>query len=205
MITLYTHEISGHSHRARLLLDILGLEYQIERVDLMAGEHKQPEFLTLNPFGQVPVLVDDEVVLSDSTAILVYLALRYDAQRQWLPRDPLQAARVQRWLSVASNEVVRGPGNARLVKLLGAGHDLEKAQQMAARLYTLLDQTLEQGQWLVGDSPTLADIAIYSYTAVAHEGGVDLAPYPNVLAWLERVRDINGFTEMTIQPREEAA
>jgi len=196
---LYTHDISGHSHRVRLLLNLLGLEHELQTVDLMAGEHKRADFLGLNPFGQVPVLIDGDHVLADSNAILTYLARRYDTGRTWLPDDPVAMARVQRWLSVAAGEVVRGPGNARLVKLLGADHDLEKTHQTARRLYTILDAELDERDWLAAEHPTLADVALYSYTAVAHEGGISLDEYPNVRAWLERVRALDGFVEMTLQ------
>ena len=107
---LYRHELSGHAHRVELFLSLIGREYQLVDVDLVGGEHRQEEFLKLNPFGQVPVLVDGEVTLADSTAILVYLARKYG--EEWLPGDPLGQARVQRWLSVASGEVASGPGAA---------------------------------------------------------------------------------------------
>lgn len=199
MITLYSHTISGHSHRVRLFLNVLGLDHNVEQVDLLAGAHKRPEFLALNPFGQVPVLVDGDLVLSDSNAILIYLATRYDEVRTWWPTDATDAARVQRWLSVAAGELVRGPGNARLVKLLGAPYDLDRTHAMAERLYDVLNSELSRRDWVALDRPSIADVALYSYTAVAHEGGVDLAPYPNVQAWLKRMRGVDGFVEMTLQ------
>ena len=97
---LYHHPISGHAHRARLFLSLLGLDHELIVVDLLQGEHKSPEFLKLNPFGQIPVLDDDGTVVSDSNAILVYLAKKY-GRSDWLPEDPSGAAAVQRWLSVA--------------------------------------------------------------------------------------------------------
>src|SRR5439155_15536458 len=100
-ILLHRYALSGHAHRAELLLSLLGLPFEKIEVDLARGEQKTPQFLALNPFGQVPVIEDGEVVVADSNAILTYLALRYDPSGRWLPRDPLGAAKVQRWLSVA--------------------------------------------------------------------------------------------------------
>lgn len=92
--------LSGHCHRVELFLSLLGLPYQLIEMDLRARAHKAPEFVARNPFGQVPVIEDGEVTLADSNAILVYLEARY-APGQWLPREPIAAAQVQRWLSAA--------------------------------------------------------------------------------------------------------
>src|SRR3978361_1666409 len=119
-ITLYGARRSGHSHRAELMLNLLNLPYEFRQVDLSGGAQKQPTFLRLNPFGTVPVIKDGDVVVADSVAILVYLALKYDPSRTWLPTDPLKAAQVQRWLSVAQGDVFNGPCKARLVQLFGA-------------------------------------------------------------------------------------
>ena len=112
---LYRHPLSGHSHRAELLLSLLQLDHELVDVDLVNGEHKQPPFLALNRFGQVPVLEDGDTVLADSNAILVYLATRYDSSGKWLPREPDQAAGVQRFMSVAAGPLAYGPAAARLV------------------------------------------------------------------------------------------
>ena len=124
---IYGHDLSGHTHRARLTASILGLDAEFVPVDLLAGAHKQPEFLALNPFGQVPVLVDGDVTLYDSNAIAVYLATRYDAGRTLFPADAVAAAEVQIWLSRAANELANGPAAARLVTVFGAGFDHAQA------------------------------------------------------------------------------
>jgi len=118
-LKLYDYPLSGHAHRLRLFLSLLGLEYERVTVDMAKGEHKAPEYLKLNPLGQVPTLVDGEVVVTDSTAGLVYLAKKYGGE-QWLPGDPAGAARVQRWLSSASGELWRGPSTARAIAAVGA-------------------------------------------------------------------------------------
>lgn len=201
-LRLYRFPLSGHSHRVELFLSLLGLRFEAVDVDLAAGAQKQPDFLQKNPFGQVPVLEDGETVLADSNAILVYLASRYDPAATWLPRDPVGAAEVQRWLSVAAGELASGPAAARLVTVFGAKLDHDRAKAVAERLYAVLDRHLAQRRFLVGETPTIADIALYSYTAHADEGGVSLEPYAGVRAWLARVERLPGFTPM---PRARAA
>ena len=192
-IRLYRHVLSGHSHRVELFLSLLGLPVEIIDVDLASGANRTPEFLARSPFGQVPVIEDGEVTLTDSNGILVYLASRYDGTGHWLPRDPVAAAQVQRWLSVAAGFLAYGPAAARLVTVFGAKLDQDGAKKVAARLYKVLEAHLAGGRFLTGAQPTIADIALYTYTAVAPEGGVSLAPYPNIQAWLDRVEALPGF------------
>ena len=198
MITLYGHEISGNSYKARLLLSLLNLEYEWVRVDLMKGEHKSPEYLAKNPFGQVPFLVDGEIQLADAQAILVYLALQYGGEK-WLPLDALSLAQIIRWLSTAAGEVRQGPENARLYYLFGSGTNIniERATQKSGFILTQLDQHLSTRIWLEFDHPTIADVAIYPYIALAQDGKIDLDAYPNVLSWIERVKQLPGYIPMT--------
>ena len=198
MITLYGHEISGNSYKARLLLSLLNLEYEWVRVDLMKGEHKSPEYLAKNPFGQVPFLVDGEVQLADAQAILVYLARQYGGEK-WLPLDALSLAQIIRWLSTAAGEVRQGPENARLYYLFGAGTkiNIERATQKSEFILTQLDQHLSDRTWLEFDHPTIADVAIYPYIALARDGKIDLDAYPHVLSWIERVKQLPGYIPMT--------
>lgn len=199
-IRLYRHPLSGHAHRVELFLSLLRLPFERIDVDLLSGAHKRPEFLAKNPFGQVPVIEDGDVTLADSNAILVYLATRYDASGRWLPRDPVGAARVQQWLSVAAGQLAYGPSVARRVVLLGAKLDHERAKAITVELFKLLDAHLATRRFLAADEPTLADVAIYSYTALAPEGGVPLDPYEHVRAWLARVESLPGFVPMTRTP-----
>ena len=191
---LYRHELSGHAHRVETFLSILGKDYELVNVDLMAGEQRKEAFLKLNPFGQVPVLVDGEVTLSDSTAILVYLARKYD--QEWLPTDALGQAKVQRWLSVASGEVAAGPGAARLVKLFGAPLDHEAVVTKAHKLLGLIESHLSANKFLAADNPTIADLAVYTYVAHAPEGGVSLQDYPKVRAWISQIEALPNFVAM---------
>lgn len=192
---LYRTPLSGHCHRVQLFLSLIGVTHELVEVDLRRDAHQQPEFLRLNPFGQVPVLDDEGIIVCDSNAILVYLAKKFE-RRDWLPEEALAAARVQRWLSVAAGELMYGPGAARLITLVKAPY---RAEEVIARAHLLLgrmEQALAQGEWLAADQPTLADVALYSYTARAPEGNVDLAPYAKVNAWLRRVEALPGFVPL---------
>lgn len=194
-IKLYRHPLSGHSHRVQLLLALLGLRAELIDVDLLKGAHKQPEFLKLNAFGQVPVLQDGGIVLADSNAILVYLARQYGGAH-WLPSDPVAAAAVQRWLSVAAGPLVFGPATARLVTVFGAKHNAEDVIARAHALLTVLNAELAGREFLVGERVTIADIALYTYIAHAPEGNVALGDYAHVRAWLARIEQLPGFVPM---------
>ena len=194
-IKLCRHPLSGHAHRVQLLLSLLKLPVELVHVDLANGAQKAPAFLALNAFGQVPVLDDGGVVLADSNAILVYLASKYD-DGAWLPRDPVGAAAVQRWLSVAAGELASGPATARLITVFNAPYD---AAAVIARSHVLLEHMnaeLAMRSYLVGAAPTIADVATYAYIAHAPEGNVTLAPYANVRAWLARIEALPGFVPM---------
>ncbi|AZD57980.1 Glutathione S-transferase [Pseudomonas chlororaphis subsp. aurantiaca] len=194
-IKLYNFPRSGHAHRVELMLSLLGLPVELVFVDLAKGEHKQAEFLALNSFGQVPVIDDQGVVLADSNAILVYLAQKY-GQGRWLPSDPVGAARVQRWLSVAAGPIAFGPAVARLITVFGAQRNAEEAIARSHALLEVVEQELTASPYLAGSEPTIADIAGYSYIAHAPEGNVSLADYPQVRAWLARIEALPGFVGM---------
>lgn len=200
-IKLYRTLISGHAHRVELFLSLLGLPFELVDVDLAAGAHKQPDFLALNAFGQVPVIRDGDVTLADSNAILVYLARRYAADAaQWLPADPLAAAHVQRWLSVAAGPLAIGPAAARVIQLFKLAVNSQDAIARAHALFKVMEQQLGQSAFLAGSTPTLADVANYSYVARAPEGNVSLDAYPKVRAWLARVEALPHFLPMVKTP-----
>jgi glutathione S-transferase len=195
VIKLYRHTLSGHSHRVELMLALLKLPTEPVFIDLAKGAHKQPEFLAINPFGQVPVIDDGGTILSDSNAILVYLAKKY-GDGSWLPDDPLAAAHIQRWLSVAAGEIASGPAAARLITVFGAALNADNVIARAHALLKVMDKELAQTAFLAGDKPTVADVSCYTYIAHAPEGNVSLEVYPNVRAWLERVQALPGFVPM---------
>lgn len=194
-IKLYHFPLSGHAHRVQLMLSLLELPVEVNFVDLAKGAHKQADFLAINPFGQVPVIDDNGVVLADSNAILVYLANKYGEGR-WLPTDPVGAARVQRWLSVAAGPLHAGPATARLITVFGASHNAEEVIARSHNLLKVIDQELSTSAYLVGATPTIADIAGYSYIAHAPEGNVSLQDYAHVRAWLARIEALPGFVGM---------
>ena len=196
---LYSHPLSGHSHRAHLFLSLIGTDAEVVQVDLAAREHKSAKFLALNPFGQLPVLEDGDVVISDSNAILVYLAKKY-APEGWLPEEPAAAAAIQRWLSVAAGEIAYGPCAARLVTLFGATFDSAEVIARAHRILQLIDDRLADREWIAASRPTIADVALYSYIARASEGNVDRSAYRNVTAWLERIEGLPGFEPFQKSP-----
>lgn len=196
MIQLYGHEFSGNSYKVRLFLELLKIEYEWIKVDLMRGEHKSPEYLALNPFGQVPLLIDGEAKLADAQAILVYLAKQYGGE-QWLPTNALSLAQVVRWLSITAGEVRQGPENARLYYLFKtADINIERSLRKAEYILSQLNQHLSDRSWLEFDRPTIADLAVFPYVALARDGKINLDAYPHVLTWIDRVKQLPGYIPM---------
>lgn len=202
-ITLYALPVSGHSHRVELLLRMLDLPYDYVSVDNQ--RRKIDDFLQLNPWGQVPVLVDGEQVIADSNAIMVYLIKRYAPASHWLPQDAVGAAQTQQWLGKAAGEVRYGPGSARLIKQFGVAEDYSAALAVTQRLLPHLEQHLGSRQFLATAQPTLADLACYSYIAAAPEGGISLQPYPAIRQWLARIEKLPGFFSMPPLPLPDSA
>ncbi|NNG21618.1 glutathione S-transferase family protein [Telluria aromaticivorans] len=194
-ILLYRSKVSGHSHRVELFLSLLGLPFEMMDVDLRGGANRSDAYLALNPFGQVPVIDDNGTVVYDSNAILVYLARTYGGER-WMPSDVASQVALQQWFSIAAGPVLNGPGAARMVSLFRAPLDHERAKGIAHKLFAVLEQGFSKAAYAIGDEASLADIAAYSYIAHAPEGGVDLAPYPALCAWLARIEALPGFVPM---------
>jgi glutathione S-transferase len=174
-----------------LMLNALGLAYRFAPAPKEV--RVTPAFLTLNPLGQIPVLEDGDLVLADSNAILVYLARRYAPDGPWLPLEPVAAARVQRWLSIAAGEVMHGPAIARMIALFDFQDDPARAARISERVLNFMDGHLEGRRFLAADQVTIADLACYSYVAHAPDGGISLEPYPSVRAWLARVAEQPWF------------
>jgi len=196
--TLHGTRLSGHTHRVQLFLHLLDLPYTY--ADSPAAVRATPAFRALNPLGQIPVLQEDDIVLADSNAILVYLAKRHAAGSGWLPEDPVGAARVQRWLSLAAGEIAYGPAAARVnARFYDTGVPPALSQKLAARALGLMEGELAARDWLAGEAPTIADVACYAYVAHAPEGGIALDAYPRVQDWIARMEFLPGFIAM---PRE---
>ena len=204
-IKLYRSPISGHSHRAQLMMALLDLPFEMIDMDMANREHKSPEYLKISPLGQVPSIDDNGVILSDSNGIITYLVETYAKDYNWTGSSPQEKAEVQRWLSIAAGEVANGPGAARLVALFGAPLDHANAVAKAHALFKVMDAALNGKSYLVSDRITLADVACYTYTAHAPEGGVSLANYPNIRSWHARIEGLPNFVGMVQSPIPEPA
>lgn len=203
-IRLFGHPLSGHVHRVRLMLTLLGLPFEESKVDFAGGENRRPEYLARNVFGQVPVIEDGGVTLADSNAILVYLALTYDPARRWLPEDVRTQAEVQRWFSAAAGPLAYGAAAARVARIFSRP-DNPQARAWAEGLFAVIERHLEGRDWLAAAHATVADVAIYTYTAHAPEGGVSLDPWPRLRAWVQRVEALPGFVGMVHTPPPSAS
>ncbi|WP_380180522.1 glutathione S-transferase [Kalamiella sp. sgz302252] len=197
-LTLYGTELSGHVHRVRLLLSMLKLSAEWREAG--AEERKSPEFLALNPLGQVPVLVDGDIVIADSNAILVWLGKRYALKSQWLGADLYQEAQIQQWLGKAAGEIRYGVASARLIKQFNTPENYEAALATAHKFLPQMEAHLSGKSWLVGNNATIADLACYAYVACAPEGGIALRNYPAIRQWLKNVEALPGFIALPSLP-----
>lgn len=193
---LITVPTSGNGYKVELFLNLLNLEFERQyiKLNLTTNSHKTPEFLALNPRGQVPVLEDNGLVLWESQSILVYLAKKY-ADESWFPTDPISLSETIRWLAFSGMEV-DDLAYARRIRLFNWDEDLTPHQQKGIAGLEIMDAHLERNDFLVGDKPTIADIACYPYIGMAHEGEVDLAPFTNVNSWIERLKNLTGYIDL---------
>lgn len=194
-MNLYDFERSGNCYKVRLLLALLKLDYVSVPVDLSAGDNFKPEFLALNPRGQIPLLEDGDLRVWDSMAILVYLARRY-GDESWLPTSPERMAEVMQWLAVSENEILYGLAKARAIKVFARPGSLEESALVGRSVLEIIDSQLAGRAWLCRDHPTVADIACFPYIALAPEGGFTLTRYTNIAAWMERIKGLPGYVGM---------
>ena len=196
MITLYDMPLALNCYKVRLLLSLLGVDYRREPIDLLKDEHKTPEFLALNPFGQLPVMTEGPLVLRDSQAILVWIARKH-GDNSWMPRDPDQEAIVNGWLSAAAYEIRLGPYDARLAKLfpwLCVNADtVNERSDLALRLY---NDRLSDRDWIALDNPTVADVAAFPAISQCGDGEISLEGYDAVQAWVGRMQALPGFVDI---------
>ncbi|AFV00876.1 glutathione S-transferase family protein [Simiduia agarivorans] len=195
---LYGDSRSGNCYKVQLTLALLQREHEFVAVDILQGGTKTAEFLALNPNGKIPTLVlDDGRSLWESNAIINYLS----AGSPLLPADSFQMAKVQQWQFFEQYSHEPYIAVARFInKYLGLPDDrraeYEAKQQGGYKALAVMEQQLAQTPFLVGDSLTTADIALFGYTPVAHEGGFDLSGFPHINAWMQRVRTQPGFIAM---------
>lgn len=195
---LYDLERSGNCYKIRLFLSLIGIEYTKVPVDLQAGENRTSEFLSMNPNGLIPVLVDGSETIYDSIAILSYLAKVY-ADESWFPGEPVQFSKVIRWLAFEQSEVRYGLARARVIALknpstLGSTGTLEESQVIGKLALKILNKKLSKSTWLADSrQATICDIACYPYTAMSNDGGVSVEPYPAVIRWIEDIERLDGY------------
>jgi len=200
MYRLYDYLPSGNSYKPRLLLSLLGIEYERIDVDIMKKETRTPEFLAKNPNGRIPALeLENGEYLWESNAILYFLA-RHDTP--YMPTDPLAAAQVMQWMFFEQYSHEPFIAVARFILMHTDPGDPRRAE-LGAKMeggYAALDvmeQHLAERDYFVGESMSIADIALYAYTHVADEGGFDLAAYPRVRGWLARIAARPGHILIT--------
>ncbi|MEY8827676.1 glutathione S-transferase family protein [Sedimentitalea sp. XS_ASV28] len=196
---LYDHPMSANCQKVHMMLACLDLPYKTEFVDVLNGATKQPVFTRMNHMQQVPVLRDGADTIADSQAILVYLAAKYGPQ--WADTTPLGMAKIAEWLSFATKEVSNGPQMARLWHLTKEkGIDIDLATAAGIKVLARLDGWLQSHDWLCLGRPTIADIAVFPYVAIARDGKLPLDDYPAVIAWLERIRALPGYRPLKGAP-----
>jgi glutathione S-transferase len=191
-VRLYDYSASANCYKPRLLFALLGREYERVEIDIFAGETLTDEYRALNPAREVPVLeLDDGTALPQSNAILWFLA----EGTTFLPDSPLERARVIEWLIFEQERVMSGIGSARFRILTGRGDPKLVAARVALGQGALeiLQTRLAGAEYLVGSTPTIADVANYAYTHVASDAGFNLGEYPAVRTWLRRVEALPGF------------
>lgn len=196
MLKVYGDTQSGNCYKVKLLLSFLGVEYKWQHVNILDGETETEEFLALNPNGKIPVVIlDDGRALCESNAILGYFA----ENTGFLPSDSYARAKVYEWLFFEQYSHEPYIAVARFIqKYLGLPEErraeYESRQSGGNKALSVMERQLSQTPLLAGESLSIADISLYAYTHVAHEGGFDLNNYPNIKAWCIRIESTPGYT-----------
>jgi glutathione S-transferase len=194
VIRLYSYQPSGNCYKVRLLLRQLDIPFETIELDLKKGEARSDTFRAINPIGRVPTVeLEPGVFLAESNAILCYFA----EGTRFVPQDKLERARMLQWLFFEqySHEPYVAVARAWLAYFgipPGKERELVERQQKGYAALDVMEGELSRRPFFAGGSYSLADIALYAYTHVAHEGAFDLSRYPAILAWLERVRSQPG-------------
>lgn len=205
-MTLYGIWLSGPTYKAGLAMSLMGQPFAYKHVDLRAGAHKQPDYLAINRFGQVPALVDGDLKLCQSGSILLYLADKFGKMGG---KTPEEKARVREWLFWEFDRLASNIYRPRAIK-----RGFMKADENVHQMYVnqagdalkVLDGALAKSDFLVGNEATIADVAVYGDVAYAEEGAIDLAPYANVKAWMARIEKLPGYKKYEdVLPKQDAA
>jgi len=204
MLKLYSTQLSANSYKVRLMLSMLGQPFVLEEIDLLSGGNRTPDYLALNPVGQVPLLVlPDGRILPESGAILHFLG----EGTPLLPNERFARAEVLRWMFFEQHSHDPFIGQARFwLHLIKGGRELkqnllEEWEDRGYEALRIMDAHLASRPFFAGDHPSLADIALYANTHVAPEGGFDLGPFQAVRMWLERLSREPGFVPIEWVPQ----
>jgi len=198
MYRVYGDLKSGNCYKIKLMMNLLNIEHEWIHVDVLSGETQSETFKAMNRNGKIPVMqISDSEYLSESNAILNYLA----QDTAYLPAEALPRARVLEWQFFEQYSHEPFIAVARFInKYLGLPDDrkaeYEAKQAGGHKALTVMEQQLATTPYLVGDTPTIADISLYAYTHVAHEGGFDLSEYPAIKQWIARIESMPGFVAM---------
>lgn len=198
MFTVYGDAKSGNCYKVQLVLGLLNIPHTWQEMDILKGDTQSASFLAKNPQGKLPLLaLDDGRFLSESNAIIGFLA----AKSSLIPEDEYAHAKMYQWLFFEQYSHEPYVAVARFIQLyLGLpAARLEEYKSVQLKGYKALDvmeNVLTEQDFMIGAALSLADIALFAYTHVAHEGGFDLSPYPNINAWLTRVAQVPGFISM---------
>ncbi|HEY9056352.1 MAG TPA: glutathione S-transferase family protein [Aurantimonas sp.] len=205
MITIHGMQDSGNCYKPRLLMALLGKPFRHVEVSSLDGSTQQPGFLALNPIAKVPVLeLEDGRTLPESDAILWYLG----ENSRFVPSDPFERATMLSWMFFEQYSHEPTVAVRRSLLVYPEMAEVATPERLAATLaggnkaLAVMEATLSRADWLVGDAPSLADIALYAYTHVADQGGFDLAIYPGIGGWLKRVEALPGYRPLDWLPAD---
>jgi len=197
-LRIYADSRSGNCYKLQLLCSEMQISYDWQEVDILAGDTHTPDFLAMNANGKIPLLaLPDGRFLAESNAILCYLA---DGS-EFLSGDAFARAEILQWLFFEQYSHEPYIATSRfIVRYLGSPvdrrADLEQKKTGGYNALRVMEQQVQEHDYIAGDAFTIADIALFAYTHVAHEGGFNLKEYPAVLAWIERIQSRDGFTPM---------
>jgi glutathione S-transferase len=203
MYTLYSMQRSGNCYKVRLALEQLGVAYRLVEIDIVRGESRTPEFLAMNPDGRVPLLeVAPGRHLPESNAILWYIA----GGSRLAPEDRIDRAEALQWMFFEQHSLEPNIGAAWFwLTLIKGGrelqhHAIENWMEKGYHALRVMETHLKRHDFFAADRYTIADIALYAYTHIAHECDFDLSPFPAIRSWLRRIAGQPGHVAMTFTP-----
>jgi len=198
MYRVYGDMLSGNCYKIKMLMRFLGIEHEWKHVDILAGETHTPEFLAMNKNAKIPVLqIDEATYLFESNAILNYLA----EGSTFLPVSSLEKAKVLEWQFFEQYSHEPYIAVARYINIYLGLPEERKEEYLSKQVgghkaLAIMENQFSQSQFLVGSSPTIADISLYAYTHVANEGGFSLEQYPKITSWLRSMEALPNYVSM---------